>query len=150
MEIFIETIIKALPAIASAIIIGVFTFAVAKAKKVKARINELLEEHIKLMEHEQEHYEDIKELKEGQEAANNKIDSLKKAERRDVKAHIVSLYERCEQKGSVSPMELETINGLNDSYHNDLDGNTYVGTIVGRLNSDFPIKGIPIPPYEKH
>ena len=74
--------------------------------------------------------------------------ALMEAERNDIKAQIVAIYERAKERGYVTPMELDTANRLYDSYE-DLNGNSYIGAIMHDLNTNVEIVGMPIPSIVK-
>lgn len=130
----------ALPAIASALVIGLAGWLIKSIKKSKFSISKFMKEHQTLVEHQDANTNKIQQLVEDNIA-------IKQTLRNDVKSHIVSLYERCLEKGYITPMELETVNRLNDSYHNVLNGNTYIHVIVKQMNNDFPIRGTEIPEH---
>lgn len=140
MEHLINAIEGALPSIASFMVIGLITYTISKLRKSKVSISNFLEEHRKLVENQDINANNIQKL------LNDNAD-IKQTLRNDVKSHIVSLYERCLDKGYITPMELETVNRLNDSYHNVLNGNTYIHVIVKQMNNDFPVKGAEIPEH---
>lgn len=143
MEQLIAALEGALPSIASFMIIAVITWIVTRLKKGKFSVTRFLDEHRKISDLS----EDVKELKEDVKELKESDKENKSVLRNDVKSHIVSVYERCVDRGYITPMELETVNRLNDSYHNTLDGNTYIHVIVHQMNSDLPVKGIPIPEH---
>lgn len=70
--------------------------------------------------------------------------TLKESQRNQLKNTIVHVYEVSEERGYITPMELETCNRNADSYF-DLGGNNYVHAIMYRLNNDMPIRGGAIP-----
>lgn len=158
MEQLIAALEGALPSIASFMIIAVITWLITKLKKGKFSISNFLSEHRKIPELSKdvkelktEIFEDIKDLKtevaQVKEFAERSDEENKSVARNDVKSHIVSVYERCVDRGYITPMELETVNRLNDSYHNTLNGNTYIHVIIRQMNNDIPVKGIPIPEH---
>lgn len=69
---------------------------------------------------------------------------LIEAERNDLKSHIVAIFERANERGYITPSELETCNRLYDSYKR-LGGNSYIEAIMHILNECMPIVGMPIP-----
>lgn len=69
---------------------------------------------------------------------------IKVSQRNQLKSQVVATYERAEERGYITPMELETMNRCADSYF-ELGGNNYVHALVGRMNKNTPVKGIPIP-----
>ena len=68
---------------------------------------------------------------------------LLETERNDIKAQIVDRYETAKMRGYITPMELETMNRLYDSYEK-LKGNSYISTIVSDANNNIPKMGISI------
>ncbi len=147
MEQLFSVLHSALPSIASFMVISVITYFVTKLKNGKFNISKFMKEHEEVMNFQKDNYENISCLKNEIQKINESIDSVKKTQRNDVKSHIVSMYERCSDRGYITPMELETVNRLSDSYHNDLDGNTYIHVIVGRMNTEMPIKGTAVPEH---
>lgn len=143
MDQLIAALEGALPSIASFMIIAVITWMATKLKKGKFSISQFLEEHRKITDLS----EDVKELKDDVKYLKESDKDNKSVLRNDVKSHIVSIYERCVDRNYITPMELETVNRLNDSYHNTLDGNTYIHVIVRQMNNDIPVKGVPIPEH---
>lgn len=138
----------ALPSIAAAVVIGVVTHAANTLKKSGTSIKTIIKEHRFLVKQQAENTKAIKAL-------SSNMDSVKSVLRNDVKSHIVSIYERCIERGQeqgieygcITPMELETVNRLNDSYHNTLSGNTYIHVIVDQMNTKMTIKGTEIPEH---
>lgn len=72
------------------------------------------------------------------------IREIKVSQRNQLKSAIVHTYELTEERGYITPMELETMNRCADSYF-ELGGNNYVHSLVSRMNKTTPVKGIPIP-----
>lgn len=101
--------LQALPAIISAITIGVLSW-------VAARVNQLMKEW----------------------------EILRESQRNQLKAAIVDLYERAKERGYITPMELDTLNRMADSYF-ALGGNHYIHAVVKRANEELDINGEPIP-----
>lgn len=64
--------------------------------------------------------------------------------RNDNKSHIVAVYEKAKERGYITPMELETLNRLFDSYRN-LGGNSYIEALMHDANNGMEIVGMPIP-----
>lgn len=85
------------------------------AKRVLAFIREFREQHAVLME----------------------------SQRNQLKASIVATYERAQERGWITPMELETVNREYDSYK-ALGGNHYVHTLIKHMN-EMEVRGEPIP-----
>lgn len=71
-------------------------------------------------------------------------DVLREAQRNQLKAAIVDLYERTKERGYITPMELDTLNRMADSYF-ALGGNHYIHAVLKRANDDLEINGEPIP-----
>lgn len=69
---------------------------------------------------------------------------LRESQRNQLKAAIVDLYERSVERGYITPMELDTLNRMADSYF-ALDGNHYIHAVVRRANEDLKLKGEAIP-----
>lgn len=69
---------------------------------------------------------------------------LMEAERNDLKSHIVAIYERAKERGYITPMELDTVNRLFDSYK-ALGGNSYIEAIMHDMNNCMRIVGMPVP-----
>ena len=85
-------------------------------KALEAKLDELLEEHAALME----------------------------CNRNQNKSRIVEIYQTASLRSYITPMELDTVNRLADSYFK-LGGNHYVHALVRRMNDEMPIVGEPIP-----
>lgn len=71
-------------------------------------------------------------------------DVLREAQRNQLKAAIVDLYERTKERGYITPMELDTLNRMADSYF-ALGGNHYIHAVLKRANDELEINGEPIP-----
>lgn len=71
-------------------------------------------------------------------------DVLRDAQRNQLKAAIVDLFERTKERGYITPMELDTLNRMADSYF-QLGGNHYIHAVVKRANEELEITGEPIP-----
>ncbi len=69
---------------------------------------------------------------------------LLKSQRHQIKATIVQMFETAQARGYITPMELDTMNKLYESYE-ALEGNTYIRAIVHRANVDLEIRGEDIP-----
>ena len=78
----------------------------------------------------------------------NDFESLKKSQRQQIKAQLVSTYESCLRKGYITPMKLDTSLRLFESYV-DLGGNTYIETLMNRLKTEMPIENEHIPDNEQ-
>jgi len=70
--------------------------------------------------------------------------AIEAAQKNQLKAQIVAAYERSMERGCITPMELETVNRMVDSYF-ALGGNNYIHALVKRLNDDIPVRGETIP-----
>ena len=71
---------------------------------------------------------------------SRRFEILEESQRNQIKSQIVSVYEATVDRGYITPMQLDCVNRLNDSY-NGLNGNTYIGAIVHRMNYDTKVKG---------
>lgn len=80
-------------------------------------------------------------------ALQGDFQTLKDSQRQQIKAQIVTTYERAVQVGSISPMELDTICRLFEAYK-ALGGNTYIEALVERLKDEMPIHGERIPEHK--
>lgn len=69
---------------------------------------------------------------------------LMETERNDIKAQIVAIYEQAKTRGYITPMEIETLNRLYDSYV-ALGGNSYIEALMYDANHNIPIVGTSIP-----
>ena len=69
---------------------------------------------------------------------------LKKSQQDQLKAAIVDKYEVVQERGYITPMSLETVNRMADSYF-ALGGNHYIHALMNHMNDGMEIKGIPIP-----
>lgn len=69
---------------------------------------------------------------------------LKESQKEQLKAAIVDKYETVTERGYITPMSLDTVNRMADSYF-ELGGNHYIHALVAHMNSDMEIKGRPIP-----
>lgn len=69
---------------------------------------------------------------------------LRESQRNQLKCSIVDLYERAKERGYITPMELDSLNRMADSYF-ALGGNHYIHAVVKRANEDLELSGEPIP-----
>lgn len=69
---------------------------------------------------------------------------LKESQRNQLKAAIVQAYERGYEREFITPMELDTVNRMADSYF-ALGGNHYIHAIIRKLNQEIEVKGEQIP-----
>lgn len=69
---------------------------------------------------------------------------LKESQRNQLKAAIVAKYEEVTIRGWITPMSLDTVNKMADSYF-ALGGNHYIHALVTHMNEDMEVKGVPIP-----
>lgn len=73
-----------------------------------------------------------------------KFSVLEQSQQDQLKAAIVDKYETVTERGSITPMSLDTVNKLADSYFK-LGGNSYIKALMHHMNNDMEIKGRPIP-----
>ena len=104
-----ELIINALPAIISAVCLGLMSWTAVKVKGVLDEFN-----------------------------------TLKDSQRNQLKAAIVEKYENVHERGYITPMSLDTVNRMADSYF-ALGGNHYIHALLKRMNEDMEVRGVPIP-----
>lgn len=69
---------------------------------------------------------------------------LEQSQQDQLKAAIVDKYEIVTERGYITPMSLETVNRMADSYF-ALGGNHYIHALMNHMNDGMPIKGVPIP-----
>lgn len=69
---------------------------------------------------------------------------LKQSQQDQLKAAIVEKYETVQERGYITPLSLDTVNRMADSYFK-LGGNHYIHALVKHMNEDMEIRGIPIP-----
>lgn len=69
---------------------------------------------------------------------------LKESQRNQLKAAIVAKYEEVTIRGWITPMSLDTVNKMADSYF-ALGGNHYIHALVSHMNEDMEVRGVPIP-----
>lgn len=69
---------------------------------------------------------------------------LKQSQQDQLKAAIVEKYEAVQERGYITPLSLDTVHRMADSYF-ALGGNTYVKALVKHMDNDMEIRGIPIP-----
>lgn len=108
-----ELFIKALPAIISAVCLGLMSWVAVKVSNT------------------------LKELS-----------VLKESQRNQLKADIVAMYEKVTERGWITPMSLDTVNRMADSYF-ALGGNHYIHALVEHMNHDMEVIGKPVPPDDK-
>lgn len=70
--------------------------------------------------------------------------AMEAAQKNQLKAQIVASYERGAERGCITPMELETVNRMVDSYF-ALGGNNYIHSLIKRMNEDMEINGEAVP-----
>lgn len=70
--------------------------------------------------------------------------TLKESQRNQLKADIVAMYERVSERGWITPMSLDTVNRMADSYF-ELGGNHYVHALMDRMNNEMEVRGAPVP-----
>lgn len=105
----IDLIIKAAPAIISAVCLGLMSWTATKMAGV------------------------LKEFK-----------VLKQSQQDQLKAAIVEKYETVQERGYITPLSLDTVNRMADSYF-ELGGNHYIHALLKHMNEDMEIRGVPIP-----
>lgn len=125
-----EFLLSALPSVISAVLLAV-TARIAKSLKGFS------EEHSQLMSMK----ETIEEM-----AAEHK--ALTDSQRNQLKSQIVGIYLAAKARGYITPVELDTLNRLADSYF-ELGGNHYIHTIVRRANHELQIVGESIESLER-
>lgn len=128
-----EQFVAAIPSIISAILIGVLAWF------GKALVG-FRKEHIQLIESQSE----IREMSAKLDELLEEHAALMECNRNQNKSDIVEIYEHAVQCGYITPMELDSMNRLADSYFK-LGGNHYVHAIVKRSNNELAIVGEPIP-----
>lgn len=104
-----EPIINALPAIISAVCLGIMGWM---ARKIAGIVKEFA--------------------------------VLKQAQQDQLKANIVEKYETVQERGYITPLSLDIVNRMADSYFK-LGGNHYIHALVKHMNEDMEIRGVPIP-----
>ena len=73
-----------------------------------------------------------------------KLSVLEESQKNQLKAAIVEKYEEVTARGWITPMSLDTVNRMADSYF-ALGGNHYIHALVSHMNEDMEVRGIPIP-----
>lgn len=147
MEQLIAALEAALPSVASFFVIGLVTYTINKMRNGGLNIKTFMKEHREIVDQQQKNTELITDLTSKVDKLSNDNEDIKSTLRNDVKSHIVSVYERALERDYITPMELETVNRLNDSYHNVLKGNTYIHVIVRQMNNQMTIRGTEIPEH---
>lgn len=74
--------------------------------------------------------------------------ALMDSQRNQIKSQISNIYLSAKARGYITPIELDTMNRLADSYF-ELGGNHYIHTIIKRANHELPIVGESIESLEK-
>ena len=113
------------------------TVAIGLMAKIAKSFKEFSEEHAQLMSMKCTVEDIAKEHK-----------ALTESQRNQLKAQISDLYFKAKERGYITPVELDNLNRLADSYF-DLGGNHYIHTIVKRANSELPIVGESIESLER-
>ncbi len=126
MEALIAAIGSSMPSILSGIAIGALGWLGRSMVGFKKEHNELLQNNDKLDKLLKEH------------------EALMESQRNQIKASIVEIYERASLRGYITPMELDTVNRLADSYF-ALGGNHYIHAVMWHINHEMPVVGDPIP-----
>ena len=125
-----EMIAGAAPSIISAICIGALGYACRSLVGFN-------KEHSDVMRISHETSEKLDSLLEEHE-------TLMESQRNQIKAQIVSVYQIACSRGYITPMELDTVNRMADSYF-ALGGNHYIHALVAKMNHELPVVGEPIP-----
>lgn len=125
-----EFLLSALPSVISAILLGV-------TAKIAKSLRGFSEEHSQLMS-----------MKETIEAMAAEHKALTDSQRNQLKSQIVAIYLGAKARGYITPVELDTLNRLADSYF-ELGGNHYIHTIVKRANHELQIVGETIESLER-
>lgn len=125
-----EFLLSALPSVISAILLGV-------TAKIAKSLRGFSEEHSQLMS-----------MKETIEAMAAEHKALTDSQRNQLKSQIVAIYLGAKVRGYITPVELDTLNRLADSYF-ELGGNHYIHTIVKRANHELQIVGETIESLER-
>lgn len=73
---------------------------------------------------------------------------LKQSQQDQLKAAIVTKYEEVQERGYITPMSLDIVNRMADSYF-ELGGNNYIHALMNHMNEGMQIKGVPIPKDEE-
>lgn len=108
-----ELIIKAAPAIISAVCLGIMGWL---ARKITSKLADVAKD----------------------------FSVLKQAQQDQLKSAIVDKYEVVQERGYITPMSLDTVNRMADSYF-ALGGNHYIHALMDHMNHMMPVKGVPIP-----
>lgn len=110
------------------------------AVEVRCDVEKALDEHAEMNGRIEENSANVAAMAELVGANNAMMLVIQEATRNDLKAHIVSLYQRCLDKGHITAMELDSMNRMADSYF-ALGGNHYVHAIVRHCNEDMEVRG---------
>lgn len=125
-----EFMAGAMPSIISAICIGALGYACRSLVGFN-------KEHGEVMQISHETSEKLDSLLAEHEA-------LMESQRNQIKAQIVNVYQVSCSRGYITPMELDTVNRMADSYF-ALGGNHYIHSIIKRLNEETQVVGEPLP-----
>lgn len=128
-----EFILSALPSVISGVLIGVLAWFGGKLSGFR-------DEHRALVEGT----DDMQELRTRLDLLIKEHEALMTSQRNQIKAKIVEDFQRSAQRGYITPMELDTVNRLADSYF-ALGGNHYVHTLMHRMNEEMQVVGEPVP-----
>ena len=101
-------------------------------------------EHDDVSDLAKDNKEAIDGLKESVAGIVEILDAIRESQRAQVKNEILSKYTECQQRGYITPMELETANKAAKSYYR-LGGNNYIHALMDRMNHEFLVVGEPIP-----
>lgn len=69
---------------------------------------------------------------------------LKQSQQDQLKAQIVDKYEVVIERGYITPLSLDTVNRMADSYF-ALGGNHYIHALMQHMNNDMEVRGKPLP-----
>lgn len=141
--------LEALPSIISCATIAIFGWMIGVFKSMSKKIDKFSEEHEVLMNRTKmtpnlpDEHKMLMEVMLHLDEYFKEHKILMDSQRNQIKADIVCIYEKATERGYITPMELDTLNRMADSYF-DLGGNHYIHVIVKRAN-EMPIKGEQLP-----
>lgn len=113
-------------------ILGICGLISSRVKKMTNQFNDFKKEH-----------EELLKTKSEVESWREEHAVLLESQRNQLKASIVRDFEAAEERGFITPMELDVLNRQADSYF-ALDGNHYIHAVVRRANEELEIRGEPI------
>ena len=134
-----------------AVIIGAIIYAIRKTYKGYETVHDLREQEEVFREMVKEHDEKIKEIEEKHEhefdAIDKKIDSIldwisdkDDADLRKLRHSLVRAGEEALRSGNITVRELKSMSELYDLYHVKMKQNSYVTTLMSRVN-ELPVIG---------